>query len=203
MIGCGKRCSLRTPLPLGSQVHPNGGSQLHEHVSAKPAVPVLEPTQVNAADARLFRDILDGPGAVLKRLADRLHYIHAHIVRPYPIGVKIFYLGVDGVYPIGYSMRIKFNERNAMRQVTWQQAEEIAAKAGEKAFGWTAIEDGKTYELTGKQLRHLVHEAGFIALQKAGCLADQDRRNKAAICRAADAAERSHKAWCKTTGNRF
>lgn len=89
-----------------------------------------------------------------------------------------------------------------MKQLTWMQAAELADKAADQAIGFGPrtgpVPKGATMEDTLK----LASRAAAIALEMAGCLAEDKRRDAAIIERAANKAQQEHRAWCKTTGNR-
>lgn len=91
-----------------------------------------------------------------------------------------------------------------MRQLTWNQANEISAKAADKATGFDRIPaDEKTITINGETLRRILEASAFHALRDAGCLADDTAQSNAWNDQKAAKATREYSAWKRATKSAF
>jgi hypothetical protein len=87
------------------------------------------------------------------------------------------------------------------KQLTWSQANAIAETVAPRSTGFTKVERGKSYTVTGDELLKVLENAAHLALRAAGCLTANDARDRARNDRLAAAAEKRHRAWCEATGH--
>jgi hypothetical protein len=88
-----------------------------------------------------------------------------------------------------------------MRQLTYIQAHQIAAKVADKSTGFTPIPaPTETIKISGADLRRILEQSAFLALIEAGCLEADQATDLRRINRLADAATRRHDAFRKATG---
>ena len=86
-------------------------------------------------------------------------------------------------------------------QLTFTQAQEIAAKAAERSTGFDKIPaDDKAITINGKDLRRVLEASAMHALDAAGCLQQDAREDKARITRLANEATSQHDRWKQAHG---
>ncbi len=93
-------------------------------------------------------------------------------------------------------------QQNAI-QVTFDQAGVLADKATSDALGFGPFTGPVPKGTTVEDIIRVARRAAMIALKLAGSMAVADANDARANDLAAEKALNDHRAWCKSTGNKF